>query len=466
MRTPVLTLALMVLPSAAAAQGAVSSVTAAAATDGSGTVFTIRGSNPCGAVRIDFGDGTSSTVTVRALPAAITHTYLKSGTFRVRVTGVSGCAGVATTTTAGTAVATAQDRAVGQLRFRVMDTNRDGRITRDEWRGSPQSFQVHDWNGDGELSGDELRSGATRQRTDDADFLPNVYTLNDWSARRFTQLDHDNDGRISPAEWHFDFETFLRVDRDRNGHLSRAEFLDTAMDDDRGDRFDDLDLNGDGRVDGTEWHGTADAFEWLDRNGDGVLTRTEVVGDEPKSDDQFASLDVNRDGAVSLMEWHWSRTSFTRLDRNGDGRLTRAEYGAAAPAVPGGPGATIAVAANVRWTDTGIYVQRGDTVSISAAGTVRLIGEGDVASPQGTLNPRPAPRGAPLPDAPAGLLVARIGSGAALAVGASRTWTATDAGRLYLAVNDDHLGDNHGTYQVTVRLTRDAGAPGTTSGAR
>ena len=42
-----------------------------------------------------------------------------------------------------------------------MDANRDGAISRDEWRGSDQSFRVHDWNGDGVLSGGEVRVGAS-----------------------------------------------------------------------------------------------------------------------------------------------------------------------------------------------------------------------------------------------------------------------------------------------------------------
>ena len=49
-----------------------------------------------------------------------------------------------------------------QMRFRGMDRNGDGRITRAEWRGSAQSFRQHDWNNDGVLSGDEVRPGALR----------------------------------------------------------------------------------------------------------------------------------------------------------------------------------------------------------------------------------------------------------------------------------------------------------------
>ncbi len=48
-------------------------------------------------------------------------------------------------------------------RFRGMDRNGDGVITRDEWRGNDQSFRNHDRNGDGILSGDELRGNGNGQ---------------------------------------------------------------------------------------------------------------------------------------------------------------------------------------------------------------------------------------------------------------------------------------------------------------
>ena len=48
--------------------------------------------------------------------------------------------------------------------IRGMDTNRDGVISRREWRGTPQAFYVRDWNNDGVLSGDEVSDAAPRQQ--------------------------------------------------------------------------------------------------------------------------------------------------------------------------------------------------------------------------------------------------------------------------------------------------------------
>lgn len=48
------------------------------------------------------------------------------------------------------------------MRFRGLDRNGDGMISRTEWRGNDRSFAKADWNGDGTLSGDEVKPGAKR----------------------------------------------------------------------------------------------------------------------------------------------------------------------------------------------------------------------------------------------------------------------------------------------------------------
>jgi hypothetical protein len=118
---------------------------------------------------------------------------------------------------------TRQPRA-GEMRFREMDRNNDGVVTRSEWRGSEQSWRVHDWNSDGILSGDEVRTGAVR-----------------------------DDNSVSAEQ-------------------------ETGIWDDREDTFENLDVNRNNRIERGEWHGTYDSFQWLDRNNDGTLSRGEVVG--------------------------------------------------------------------------------------------------------------------------------------------------------------------------------------------
>jgi hypothetical protein len=112
----------------------------------------------------------------------------------------------------------------GEMRFREMDRNNDGVVTRSEWRGSEQSWRVHDWNSEGILSGDEVRTGAVRSGS------------------------------------------------------NATEEQEAGIWDDREDTFENLDVNRNNRIERGEWHGSADSFKWLDRNNNGTLSRGEVVG--------------------------------------------------------------------------------------------------------------------------------------------------------------------------------------------
>jgi Ca2+-binding EF-hand superfamily protein len=348
-----------------------------------------------------------------------------------------------------------------QMRFQAMDRNGDGVISRSEWRGSDQSFNVHDWNGDGVLSGDEVRVGANRQgdeREDDFDQNRRPEFRN-WTDRGFENVDRNGDGRITRSEWIYDREGFIRADRNGDGVLTRSEFLGNDVDSDREDRFDFLDANNNGRVERSEWHGSRDTFEWLDRNNDGVLSRSEVVGADSDESDLFGALDTNNDNVITTSEWRWSRRSFAQQDRNGDGQLTRDELTNAelsranAPAV-GTSGRSFVVDATRGWVDTGLNVRSGDRLAIDANGTVTLSdNNADVAGPGGSQSGRRAPS-APLPNQPAGALIARIGDSGPMFLGNRQVVTSNDTGRLYLAVNDDYFNDNRGQFQVTISIQR------------
>jgi Ca2+-binding EF-hand superfamily protein len=342
-----------------------------------------------------------------------------------------------------------------RMKFDVMDRNGDGRISRDEWRGSPRSFDVHDWNGDGQLSGDEVRIGA--QRTTDveqADHNPSRSERNlAWNASGFTTLDHNRDGRITPNEWHYDLETFRRVDDNRNNALSRQEFLGGDVDDDRGDQFDDLDMNNNGRIERSEWHAGNAVFTRLDQNRDGVLSRLEVTGLEGatiNTADQFASLDIDRNRTISRNEWRESFARFNQLDLNRDGVLTQNEFNAVD--TPTTSSQTVRVNAQERWTDTGLTVRAGDILTFESSGTIQMTDDArDTATPSGSIKARRAPN-APILSALAGSLIAKIGDSAPVLVGDRRSLRATESGPVYLGVNDDHLPDNNGEFVVTIGI--------------
>jgi hypothetical protein len=97
------------------------------------------------------------------------------------------------------ATTTAQD----QMRFRAMDCNRDGVVTRAEWQGSDQSFSQQDRNGDGILSGDEVRVAQGANAV-------NVFSL----------VDVDGDGKVTTQEWR---RAFTQLDVNRDGFLTEDE---------------------------------------------------------------------------------------------------------------------------------------------------------------------------------------------------------------------------------------------------
>lgn len=90
-----------------------------------------------------------------------------------------------------------------QMRFRGMDADRDGRITRAEWRGNARAFDRHDVNNDGVLSGTEVR-------LDDGDGV----------VRDFSRVDLDGNGHVTAQEWR---RAFTDLDVNRDGALTEDE---------------------------------------------------------------------------------------------------------------------------------------------------------------------------------------------------------------------------------------------------
>ncbi len=312
------------------------------------------------------------------------------------------------------------------MRFAEMDRNRDGVITRAEWIGSQASFRVHDWNGDGILSGDEVRVSAPwpRNRGGGQDYP-------DWTDNGFRQMDRNGDGRISRLEWRYDLEDFYRLDRNGDASVSLREFELGDIDDDRGDSFDNLDLNRDNRIERSEWHGSLDTFRWLDRNGDGVLARSEMLGNTPADD---------------------------RGRKNAPLGGVQPTPQPAAPAPPAAPAkvaeATVVIKGTDKWKDTGIDVRPGDMVQFRSAGTIQFSPFAEDQVDAGGRNGRTV-GGAPVPRSPIGSLVARIGAVAAFFVGnTSEPMRMSNDGRLFLGINDDEVIDNKGEFRVTITVMR------------
>ena len=110
----------------------------------------------------------------------------------------------------------------------------------------------------------------------------------------------------------------------------------------------------------------------------------------------------------------------------------------------------VVVRANVRWQDTGVTVRPGQSIYFNAAGRVRW-GPGRQDGPQGERgSPRNEAR--PIPSRPAAALIGRIGDdNDFFFIGDDEApIRVRGGGRLYLGINDDMLGDNSGSFQVTI----------------
>jgi hypothetical protein len=178
-------------------------------------------------------------------------------------------------------------------------------------------------------------------------------------------------------------------------------------------------------------------------------------------DIDFRALDRNDDGAISPSEWRGPRRTFNERDVDRDGLITRRDLGIDErrpsrfepdqPRTRGTAGELVIVSGTERWTDTGVTVNAGDTISFEAEGTVQMSGDrNDTASPAGSRRRAPD---ALLRESAAGSLIARIGNSAPFLVGDRRTIARAPAGgRLFLGVNDDYLGDNSGEFRVLVTV--------------
>ncbi|MEA2175087.1 MAG: hypothetical protein QOD00_2679, partial [Blastocatellia bacterium] len=122
------------------------------------------------------------------------------------------------------------------------------------------------------------------------------------------------------------------------------------------------------------------------------------------------------------------------------------------PASTQGGEKVVSVFADSRETDTGVDLQTGDRVTVSATGTVFSRGSGAI-TPDGNRRYDSTGVEIPLPDAAFGSLIGyiRTPNGQAtrpFLIGSQQTFNAPADGRLFLLVNDDNYSDNSGSFSV------------------
>jgi Ca2+-binding EF-hand superfamily protein len=158
-----------------------------------------------------------------------------------------------------------------ERRFAQLDRNRDGVLSRGEWRETAD-FRRADRNSDGVVTLREYLYGnvAYERPRDDDDYDQSPTSR----SARFRELDDNGNGYISRSEWPDDRSEFDVLDRDRDGRLTSSEFSDTQV---ISDEFRRMDYDGDGVLSRREWSGTDQTFSHHDRNRDGVVSRDEYL---------------------------------------------------------------------------------------------------------------------------------------------------------------------------------------------
>lgn len=148
------------------------------------------------------------------------------------------------------------------------------------------------------------------------------------------ELDGDKDGYVSQSEW---AAFFLDRDRDGDGKLSLGEAnpvqgekdVKEMSESDRGrlEAFTRLDANRNEVVDTREWPGRAVMYRFLDADRDGTISRNEFLARKGRWwNETLNNLDFDGNGVIERSEWLESQSSFDRLDRNNDGVIERSEF--------------------------------------------------------------------------------------------------------------------------------------------
>ena len=125
---------------------------------------------------------------------------------------------------------------------------------------------------------------------------------------------------------------------------------------------------------------------------------------------------------------------------------------------------TVRVELGPNWVDTGVDLQRGETVRVRAGNYIQITTTNARITPAGIS---PTTRNLPLPGSPEGALIGTIGedsSSPIFLIGEDKEFTADRDGRLYLTANRQSYEDASRAF--TARIYRDIGAIERASGNR
>jgi len=167
-----------------------------------------------------------------------------------------------------------ENRARGiQAMFAEADTNKDGKVTRDEMLAAATArFQAADTNHDGYLDATERKAMHAAMGKDAAH-----------QGSFFAKMDHDGNGTISRDEAPPHLAArFDQLDTNFDGVLDKQELAAAHGDKAKHGAMAKMDADGDGKVSLAEFTaGALRMFSHLDTDNDGVITLAEAQAARP-----------------------------------------------------------------------------------------------------------------------------------------------------------------------------------------
>jgi Ca2+-binding EF-hand superfamily protein len=151
--------------------------------------------------------------------------------------------------------------ASGEVLFARYDTNKDGQVTAEEFRGGKTLFNAYDADNNGILTLEEVKAAKNVK-----------------GGPNFRELDTDKDGFVTRREWQGTQEEFDAVDLDRDGVWSK---LDRAIEKRH-----------------TQARGEIQMF---DTDKDGVISSAEWA-DGKRDESSFRRRDLDKNGSLDLEE--------------------------------------------------------------------------------------------------------------------------------------------------------------------